>query len=74
MTETKISNLHTSLEASLTARAVCDKKNETSKMIQKFAASDDLKMLQAEVISECEGLLNVSVRMLLAILCLKLTI
>ena len=29
-------------------------------MILKFAASDDLKVLQEEVISECEGLLNVS--------------
>ena len=49
-------------------------KNETSKMILKFAASDDLKILQAEVVSECEGLLNVSMRMRLTILCLKLTI
>ena len=39
-------------------------------MIQKFAASDDLKISQVEVISECEGLLNVSMRMHLAILCL----
>ena len=28
-------------------------------MILKFAASDHLKILQVEVISECEGLLNV---------------
>ena len=40
-------------------------------MILKFAASDDLKILQAEVISECEGLLNVSMRMCLTILCLQ---
>ena len=33
-------------------------------MILKFAASDDLKILQAEVISECECLLNVSMHML----------
>ena len=26
--------------------------------MQKFAAHDDLKILQVEVISECEGLLN----------------
>ena len=38
--------------------------------IPKFAASDDLKILQAEVISECKGLLNVSMRMHLTILCL----
>ena len=31
-------------------------------MILKFAASDDLKVLQEEAISECEGLLNVSKR------------
>ena len=37
-------------------------------MILKFAASNDLKILQAEVISEC--LLNVSMRMRLTILCL----
>ena len=40
-------------------------------MIQKFAASDDLKISQMEVISECEGLLNVSMRMRLTILCLQ---
>ena len=39
-------------------------------MILKFAASNDFKILQAEVISECEGLLNVSMRMRLTILCL----
>ena len=39
-------------------------------MRQKFAASDDLKILEAEVISECEGLLNVSMCMHLTILCL----
>ena len=39
-------------------------------MILKFAASDHLKILQAELISECEGLLNVSIRMRLTILCL----
>ena len=39
-------------------------------MIQKFAASDDLKISQVEVISECEGLLNVSMCMCLTILCL----
>ena len=39
-------------------------------MILKFAASDDLKILQVEVISECESLLNVSMRMRLTILCL----
>ena len=39
-------------------------------MILKSAASDDLKILQAEVISECEGLLDVSMRMRLAILSL----
>ena len=37
-------------------------------MILKFAASDDLKLLQAEVISECVGSLNVSMRMHLTIL------
>ena len=46
------------------------KQNETSKVILKFAASDDLKILQAEVISECEGFLNVSMRMRFTILCL----
>ena len=39
-------------------------------MILKFAASDHLKILQAELISECEGLLNVSICMRLTILCL----
>ena len=29
-------------------------------MILKFAAPDDLKILQVELISKCEGLLNVS--------------
>ena len=29
------------------------KKNETSKMIQKFAALDDLKISQVEIISGC---------------------
>ena len=33
-------------------------------MIQKFSASDNLKILQVEVMSEFEGLLNVSRRML----------
>ena len=37
-------------------------------MIQKFAASDNLKFLQVEVISKCEGLLNVSMRMRLTVL------
>ena len=46
------------------------KQNETSKIILKFAASDDSKFLQTEVISECEGLLNVSTCMHLTILCL----
>ena len=32
-------------------------------MISKFAASDDLKISQVEVISECEGLLNLSMLM-----------
>ena len=41
-------------------------------MIQKFAASDDLKISQVEIISECESLLNVSMRMRLTILCLEL--
>ena len=36
----------------------------------KFAASDDFKLLQAGVISGCEGLLNVSMHMCLTILCL----
>ena len=40
-------------------------------MIPKFAASNDLKISQVEVISECEGLLNLSLRMHLTILCLK---
>ena len=40
-------------------------------MILKFAASDHLKILQAELISEGEGLLNVSIRMRLTILCLQ---
>ena len=40
-------------------------------MILKFASSDDLKILQTEVISESEGLLNVSMRMRLTILCLS---
>ena len=39
-------------------------------MILKFAASDDLESLQAEVILEFEGLLNVSKRMRLTTLCL----
>ena len=39
-------------------------------MIQKCAASDNLKILQVEVISEFEGLLNVSMRMRLTVLCL----
>ena len=39
-------------------------------MIPNFAASGDLKISQAEVISECEGLLNLSMRMRLTILCL----
>ena len=39
-------------------------------MIQKFAASDDLKISQMEVISECEGLLNWNVHMRLTTLCL----
>ena len=39
-------------------------------MIQKFAASDDLKISQVEVISECEGLLNVPMHMHLTMLCL----
>ena len=39
-------------------------------MILKFAASDDLKYLQMEVISECEGLLDVPMCMRLTILCL----
>ena len=46
------------------------KRNEASKVIKKFAASDNLKLLQVEVITEFEGLLNVSVHMRLAILCL----
>ena len=45
------------------------KRNEASKIVVKFAASDDLKILQAEVISEWGGLLNVSMRMRLTILC-----
>ena len=40
-------------------------------VILKFAASDDSKILQPEVISECEGLLNVSMHMCPTILCLK---
>ena len=36
-------------------------------MIQKFAASDDLKISQVKVISECDGLLNVSMHMHLTI-------
>ena len=39
-------------------------------MILKSAASNDFKILQANVISECEGLLNVSMCMCLTILCL----
>ena len=39
-------------------------------MIKKFAVSDDLKISQFEVISECEGLLNMHMRMRLTILCL----
>ena len=39
-------------------------------MILKFAASDDSKILQEEVISECGGLLNVSMRMHFTILSL----
>ena len=39
-------------------------------MILKFPAIYDLKVLQAEAISECEGLLNVSMHMRLIILCL----
>ena len=39
-------------------------------MIPKFAASDDLKISQAEVISECKGSLNLSLHMHLTILCL----
>ena len=39
-------------------------------MILKFAVSDYLIILQAEPISECEGLLNVSILMRLTILCL----
>ena len=39
-------------------------------MIPKFAACDDLRISQAEVISECEGLLNLTIRMRLTILCL----
>ena len=41
-------------------------------MILNFGASDDLKILQAEVISEFEGLLNVSMRMRLTILFLNM--
>ena len=32
-------------------------------MIQKFTASSDLKISQVEVISECEGLSDVSMRL-----------
>ena len=39
------------------------KRNEASKIVLKFAASDALKILQTEVISECGGLLNVSMWM-----------
>ena len=31
-------------------------------MMPKFAASDDLKISQVQVISECEGSLNLSIR------------
>ena len=41
-----------------------------SKMIQKLASSDDLRILQVEVVSDCEGLLNLAMRMCLTILCL----
>ena len=37
-------------------------------MIQEFAASDDLRISQVEVISKCEGLSNLSVRMRLIML------
>ena len=39
-------------------------------MIQKFAASDDLKISQVVVILECEGLLNLSMHVHITILCL----
>ena len=39
-------------------------------MIQKLAASDDLRISQVEVMSECEGLLNLSMRRSPTILCL----
>ena len=32
-------------------------------MIPKFAASNDLKISQVEIISQCEGLLNFSLHM-----------
>ena len=39
-------------------------------MIPKFAASNDLKISQVDVVSECEGSLNLSLHMRLTILCL----
>ena len=43
------------------------KRNEASKIVLKFAVSDYLKILQAEMLSDCGGFFNVSLRMRLTI-------